>query len=92
MTNAIVELASRATSFSIHNRDQIKDDTQCGCYFCLRVCSGAEIAEWVDIGNDTAICPYCGIDALMPNKTNALLLEAAHVEFFTGEVPSSEIK
>lgn len=76
--------ASNATDLSIHNRNAIKESTNCGCYFCLRVCTGKEIEEWVDSDNDTAICPHCSIDSLLPNITDPILLEMAHVKFFIG--------
>ncbi len=87
----IEDIANTATKFSIHNRDQIKPDTKCGCYFCLRVCNGSEIVEWGDKENDTALCPHCGIDSLLPNTTDPIILETAHVKWFTHNVPSSEI-
>lgn len=91
MTETLEEKVNRATTLSIHNRDQIKPDTKCGCYFCLQICNGSDIVEWGDKENDTALCPHCGIDSLMPNTTFPPILEAAHEKWFTGAVPISVI-
>ena len=36
----------------------------CGCFYCQRIYDPAEITEWVDDGK-TALCPHCGIDAVV---------------------------
>jgi len=82
---SLMDDANDAVKFSIHNRAEINDDTKCGCYFCLRVCIGSEIEEWVDISCDTAICPHCNIDSLLPNITDENLLQLAHEKYFTGK-------
>ncbi len=73
-----------ATTYSIHNRINIENDTKCGCYFCMRVCEGKEIDEWCDEKNDTALCPHCSIDSLLPGVEDVKFLEEAHEIFFTG--------
>lgn len=72
-----------ATKLAIYNRDKIGDDTPCGCYFCMRAFKGNEIEEWVDKG-DTALCPHCNIDSVVPNETDAEFLTAANERWFTG--------
>jgi hypothetical protein len=37
----------------------------CGCYCCVQVYSPELIAEWED-EEQTAICPKCGIDSVIP--------------------------
>lgn len=49
---------------SSHHRLQIVSSTLCGCFSCLTTFPAAEIEEWTD-GVDTAICPICGIDAVL---------------------------
>lgn len=46
-------------------RAQLEQAHECGCYYCLRIYSPKDIEEWVD-ANSTAICPFCGIDAVVP--------------------------
>lgn len=67
---------------SIHNRSKIKDTTECGCYFCLNVCKGKEITEWID-DEDTALCPTCKIDSLLPGISNRKMLEKGAAYWFT---------
>lgn len=68
---------------SNHNMSEIKEDTECGCYFCLRTCKGSDIYEFTD-NHSTALCPNCGIDALLPNVTDEDLLAEGLERWFTG--------
>ena len=54
-----------APRFSMHNRPRLEKVSECACYYCLKVFSPKEIKEWVD-KNDTAICPYCSVDTVIP--------------------------
>lgn len=49
-----------------------KGISKCACFYCLKVFSPSEIEEWcpeLDEGEEmTAICPYCGIDAILPES------------------------
>ncbi len=55
-----------APKLAIHNKKSLEKVSECACYYCYKVYSPSEIQEWVDVGNDTAICPHCGIDAVLP--------------------------
>ena len=58
-----------------HNRYALSGSAKAGCFYCLEIWEpgGTEIAEWVDcddeaddeIGNATAMCPFCGIDSVL---------------------------
>ncbi|MBT9156796.1 MAG: hypothetical protein DDT37_01786 [Firmicutes bacterium] len=57
-----------------HHREHILSSERCGCFHCLRWFSPANIEEWIDepgiddgerVGQ-TALCPHCGIDAVLP--------------------------
>lgn len=55
-----------AHKFSIRHKSKLLEDNLCGCFYCLRIFSPREITDWVnDIGDDTALCPYCGIDSII---------------------------
>jgi hypothetical protein len=54
---------AKAREFSVHNRKALSTDQACGCFFCLRIFDAKEIV-WQD-DEDTAMCPYCGIDAVI---------------------------
>ena len=55
----------KAHKLSYKNKDLIVDSKKCGCFYCLKIYEPKEINEWVDDGN-TAVCPRCGIDAVLP--------------------------
>lgn len=74
-----------AIALSINNRGKIKNNTPCGCYFCATVFEGSEITEWVNAGQ-TALCPHCDIDSVIPNETDVDYLKASFERWFTGRV------
>lgn len=47
-----------------NNKDKLLKVENCGCCYCLKIFSPDLIREWCDDGN-TAICPFCGIDAII---------------------------
>lgn len=62
---------------------------RCGCFHCCSFFASTEIKEWIDDEKDpTAICPRCGIDAVIGEKALAPLtgefLEAMHDYWFDG--------
>jgi hypothetical protein len=67
---------------SRRNRAEIENHSTCSCYFCLRSFLKEEVIEWVDKG-ETALCPHCGIDALIPGVVSSELLTSAKIRFFT---------
>lgn len=58
---------------STYNRSALMKDSKCGCFYCLRVFPPSEIKEWcaeTKNGEEvTAICPYCGIDAILSESS-----------------------
>ena len=66
------------------NRSLLGRATLCGCFYCLKEFSCGQITEWVDNG-ETALCPYCGIDAVLGFNTPGAdqeLLHAMHERWF----------
>ncbi len=66
--NAQVPAHIAAHEGSIYHRHILLESDQCGCFFCLAIFSPGEIVKWVDEVDDvgtTAICPKCGIDAVI---------------------------
>lgn len=55
---------------SINNKEQIIASKRCGCFYCLKIFNSNEIKEWIKDEKETAICPYCNIDALIPENPN----------------------
>lgn len=59
---------TRAHPWSIAHRASIEASTRCGCFHCLACFAPDRIATWVDIVDGvgvTALCPSCGIDAVI---------------------------
>jgi len=75
--------AKLAPELSSNNRDDVCPGVPCGCYFCLRRFDGGTVVEWVD-DEKTALCPFCGVDAVLPAVTDADDLVGANEMWFTG--------
>jgi len=65
---------------SMYNRDELRRSRVCGCYYCQRIYQPSVLNPREDYtdGGRTAICPYCGIDAVIGDAigveiTNKLL-------------------
>lgn len=60
------------------NRVMLSIMQEGSCYSCMTRIPYAEISEWVD-NQKTAICPYCGIDAVLPfGKMREDILQEIH--------------
>jgi hypothetical protein len=66
---------------SSHHRPRIEASAVCGCFYCLRTFAPTAISDWVDWPNGdesqpgvTALCPRCGIDAVLPDNVPAAAL------------------
>jgi hypothetical protein len=57
---------------SIGNRQLLSLGGPCGCFYCLRTFDAGEIKDWVDADGATALCPYCGIDAILSGKADPI--------------------
>jgi len=49
---------------STWHRIELEASDRCGCYHCLEVFTVDQVRKWID-NHDTAMCPYCGIDAVI---------------------------
>ena len=58
----------RANAHSMDNRTEIEASSVCGCFYCRRTFPPSAIEEWVDDGQ-TALCPKCGIDSVLGDKS-----------------------
>lgn len=63
---------------SIYHRDEILSSALCGCFYCRSVYPPECIIDWadqrLDIGQ-TAICPRCGIDAVIGDGSGYAISE-----------------
>lgn len=53
-----------AHKHSVNNKVALLKDKRCGCFFCLKIFSPAEITDWID-DDKTGLCPNCSIDAVI---------------------------
>lgn len=60
--------------FAMHNRPQVERAENCGCFHCLKIFPPSAVKEWTD-NDDTAICPHCGVDAVLPESFDFKLTE-----------------
>ena len=58
----------RAHERSINHRTEIEASAVCGCFYCKSTFSPREIDDWID-DEQTAICPHCGIDSVIGDKS-----------------------
>ena len=58
------------------HRERVLQSTVCGCFYCLAMFPPTDIVEWIPeagkhgelVDNATALCPRCGIDAVLPDS------------------------
>ena len=78
-----------AHKLSDHNRKYLSTVKKCGCVYCQAIFATNEIKEWADepdVKQVTAICPYCGIDAVISEghgfPINKEFLKEMHKKWF----------
>lgn len=75
------------------NRSNVQRSKVLGCFYCLKTFPPADIKKWID-KESTALCPHCGIDAVLPDTIDVLkdaswleLLEAMYSYWFSPATP-----
>ena len=63
----------RAHELSVGNRQSLLQDQSCGCFYCLRTFRSGEVTQWYGDQDDTAVCPYCGIDAVIGGSSGVVI-------------------
>ena len=63
------DLLIRAHSHSANNKAEVLGSQLCGCFYCLRTFLPDEIVAWWGESDDAAVCPYCGIDAVIGDRS-----------------------
>ena len=54
-----------AHEFCTRHRDQISNgELICGCFHCEKIFYAKDLEIWVD-DDQTALCPFCGIDSVI---------------------------
>lgn len=78
-------LFKKIHAYSSHNRKLIEASEKCHCFYCKGSIESSEIVEYTDQGQ-TAICPKCGIDAIVPDsiddEIDDILISEMHEYWF----------
>ena len=75
-----------AHKFSSDNKKYLVEDTKCGCFYCLHIFDPKQIDSYLNEKSGTALCPYCQIDSVIPEKSGYKItkefLEEMHKYWF----------
>lgn len=77
-----------------HNHwELLRKSHYCACFHCTEFFFADKVREFTD-GNNTALCPFCGVDAVVPHveevcELSAPLIKAMNARFF-GDTPPSD--
>jgi hypothetical protein len=62
-----------AHNHSANHRIEIENSIFCGCFYCTLTFPSKAIMEWIDEDDEgvgqTALCPKCGIDSVIGDKS-----------------------
>ena len=67
---------------SFKTRILIEIENEVSCFDCLKTFAYDEIVRWTD-DDQTAICPYCSIDSVLPGVWKQATLEKMYNLYFT---------
>jgi len=76
-----------APKYSKDNNFKIRSASGCnsnhGCYYCISTVAGRSINKWIDDGY-TALCPKCGVDAILPYVIDKQFLSDCREHWYNG--------
>lgn len=72
-----IELELKATN----NREALKHTLHASCFSCIQTFGSWQVTVWVDYGK-TAVCPLCGVDAVIPGIIPYEVLRKLNHEWF----------
>ena len=68
--------------YTFENKEDLKASNDCVCLYCKNKIKFKEIKEWItDVKNDTALCPNCGVDAIIPLIINEEMIDNETIDF-----------
>lgn len=80
--------------YNRNHKETLQNNKEAGCYYCNSIFPTDKIVEWCDKGS-TALCPNCGIDAVIPNENSELthaILTEMHQYWFDGVAYAVKMK
>lgn len=62
---------------SVSNKQNVLSSSMCGCFFCKKIFDSKLISEHYinDKNGETVICPFCGVDSILPDSKVDLTAE-----------------
>jgi hypothetical protein len=64
-----------------NNCQSISLSKNCVCIYCKQTFPKDSVIDWVETETEkTAICPFCGIDAVIGDATNAPIADSEFIE------------
>lgn len=80
-------------SHSVDNEIEIVSSSQCGCFFCRQRYSARDVMDWINDDRGTsAICPICGIDAVIGDASGIEITKPLLKELNLAFYPQDVIK
>lgn len=86
------DLYIKIHNLSYENKEILKKSKKCGCFHCKKIFETNKIIQWIeDEEGSTAVCPYCCIDSVIPEKSKLQyilseeLLEEMRKKWFENE-------
>ncbi len=68
---------SMARARSLDNRAEVQASECCGCFHCGATCAARAVDQWYTARHESsALCPECGIDAVLGDASGYPLTEA----------------
>ena len=68
-------LLKKLHTYCSNNKEEINLFDKCYCFYCGKVFDSNEINEYIGEYFDTALCPNCNIDAIIPDSIDEELNE-----------------
>lgn len=68
-----------AHNHSIYHIAELSQSQYCGCFYCTKTFKVNEISDWID-DDRTALCPHCGIDAVIGDKSGFPIHDKSFLE------------
>lgn len=72
--NNILELYRVIHSYCSENKEILDECEVAACFYCKQKVLCSDIDDWCNelSGKETAICPHCGIDSVVPYKVDGV--------------------
>jgi hypothetical protein len=74
--NIPIDTLESAHRHSSKHQAEIEQSEICACFSCCKSFSASDIDEWLDDEDGTALCPNCGIDAVIGSASGFPVADA----------------